>query len=81
MELKRAEALDVAAGVLPAIGAVAVVLESDRCVGIDLVSRQADAFAEGEIFAEVPGHLGSLSPRAETTVLPIRRTSYCRVAD
>ncbi len=54
MELIRAEALDVAAGVFPAIGVVAVVLESNRCVGKNFVSRQADAFAEGETFAEVP---------------------------
>ena len=54
MEFIGTESLDVAAGVFPAIGVVAVVLESDRCVSKDFVSGQADAFAKGEIFAKVP---------------------------
>jgi hypothetical protein len=54
MELIRTEALDVAAGVFPAVEVVAVVLESNRCVSKDFVSGLADAFAKRKIFAEVP---------------------------
>ena len=54
MEFIGTESLDVAAGVFPAIGVVAVVLESDRCIGKDFVPSLADAFAKGEVFSEVP---------------------------
>lgn len=46
--------MNFAAGVLPAVGRAAEMLEPDGGVSVDLESGLADAFTEGKVFAEVP---------------------------